>query len=79
MYEHTGFSGRTLRFRERGHYQDLADWGFAGQTSSYRVGSCPVTLRDAGWTSYPGWTGAGASASSMSSGWNDRVRYLRIS
>ena len=79
LYEHTGYGGRSLRFRDQGYYQDLAAWGFAGETSSYRVGSCPATLRDGGWTAYPGWTGAGATAWSMASGWNDRIRYLRIS
>lgn len=78
LYEHSGYTGRTLRFKDRGYYQDLADWGFANQTSSYRVGGCSATFRDAGWDLYPGWTGPYASASSMSSGWNDRVRYLRI-
>lgn len=78
LYEHSGFGGRSLRFRDRGYYQDLADWGFAAQTSSYRIGSCSASLRDSGWTAYPGSTAAHASASSMLPGWNDRVRYLRI-
>lgn len=78
LYEHSGHGGRSLRFRDAGTTQDLADWGFASQTSSYRVGACPVTLRDAGGSVYPGWTGANATASSMAAGWNDRVRYLRI-
>jgi hypothetical protein len=78
LYEHVGFGGRSLRFRDRGFTQDLASWGFAGQTSSFRVGGCPATFRDAGWAEYPGASGADASAWSMASGWNDRVRYLRI-
>lgn len=78
LYEHSNHDGRSLRFRDIGSTQDLANWGFASQTSSYRVGACGTILRDAGGTSYPGWTGAHASASSMLSGWNDRVRYLRI-
>lgn len=79
LYEHNNHDGRSLRFRDLGTTQDLANWGFASQTSSYRVGACGVVLRDAGGTTYPGWTGPHASASSMLSGWNDRVRYLRIS
>lgn len=79
LYEHTNHDGRSLRFRDLGTTQDLAQWGFASQTSSYRVGACGAVLRDAGGTTYPGWTGPHASASSMLSGWNDRVRYLRIS
>lgn len=79
LYEHVGHAGRSLRFRDRGTTQDLAAWGFASQTSSYRVGACGVVLRDAGGSAYPGWTGPHASASRMLTGWNDRVRYLRIS
>lgn len=78
LYEHSNHDGRSLRFRDIGSTQDLAHWGFASQTSSYRVGACGAVLRDAGGTTYPGWTGAHASASRMLSGWNDRVRYLRI-
>lgn len=78
LYEHNGYAGRSLRFRDRGYYQDLAAWGFANQTSSFQVGPCGVTFRDGAWTSYPGWTGPFASAPSMLAGWNDRVRYLRI-
>ncbi len=78
LYEHDGHAGRSLRFRDTATTQDLADWGFASQTSSYRVGACPVTLRDAGGSAYPGWTEANTTASSMAAGWNDRVRYLRI-
>ncbi len=78
LYEHVDHAGRSLRFRDVGTTQDLAAWGFASQTSSYRVGACGVLLRDGGGTAYPGWTGANATASRMLSGWNDRVRYLRI-
>ena len=79
LYEHVGFAGRSLRFHDQSIYQDLADWGFAAQTSSYRIGGCATTLRDSGWDAYPGSTGAGDTAASMLSGWNDRIRYLRIS
>lgn len=79
LYEHTGYRGRSLRFRDTRTTQDLAVWGFASQTSSYRVGACPVTLRDAGGAAYPGWTGAHATSWSMAPGWDNRVRYLRIS
>lgn len=79
LYEHQGYGGRSLRFRDTRTTQDLATWGFASQTSSYRVGACPVALRDAGGAAYPGWTGPHATAWRMASGWDNRVRYLRIS
>ena len=78
LYEHVGHAGRSLRFRDQGTYQDLADWGFASQTSSYRIGSCATAMRDGGWTAYPGPTGPGDGAPAMVSDWNDRIRYLRI-
>lgn len=78
LYEHVDHAGRSLRFRDLGTTQDLATWGFSSQTSSYRVGACGVLLRDGGGIVYPGSTSAHATATRMLSGWNDRVRYLRI-
>lgn len=78
LYEHAGYGGRSLQFRDRGYTQDLAAWGFANETSSYRIGGCSASFRDGSGSLYPGNLGAWVSASSMLSGWNDRVRYLRI-
>lgn len=78
LYEHPGFGGRTLRFRDRGYTQDLSWWGFANETSSYLTGACAATFRDSGGSEYPGYTGPNYGAYSMWSGWDNRVRYLRI-
>lgn len=78
LYEHVGYEGRSLRFRDRGFYQDLADWGFANRTSSYRVGSCPMTLRNGTWDLNPGPAVPFASVPRMAPGWNDRIRYLQV-
>lgn len=78
LYDGVGWSGVSVRFRDRGYWQDLGRYGFAYRTSSYTTGACSVTLADAGWTAYPGYTGPYYSAYRMASGWNNRVRYLKI-
>lgn len=62
-------------------YIGLSGYGFDNVTSSYQVGGCAATFYDtAGGTgTYPGSTGAGASASSMVSGWDNRISSIRIS
>ncbi|HEX5246995.1 MAG TPA: hypothetical protein VFW41_07675 [Gaiellaceae bacterium] len=81
LYADTGYGGRELDFYDRGYWQNLSDWSFDNQTSSYKVGACGVYLADGangGGSWYPGNTNAGASASSMVSGWNDRISSLYI-
>lgn len=81
LYADTSYGGRELDFYDRGYWQNLSDWSFDNQTSSYRVGACGVYLADGangGGSWYPGNTSAGASAASMVSGWNDRISSLYI-
>jgi hypothetical protein len=81
LYADASYGGRELDFYDRGYWQNLSDWGFDNQTSSYKVGACGVYLADyanGGGSWYPGNTGAGAGAATMVSGWNDRVSSLYI-
>lgn len=78
LYDGVGWSGASVRFRDRGYWQDLGRYGFAYRTSSYTTGACSVTLADAGWSAYRGYTGPYYSAYRMASGWDNRVRYLKI-
>lgn len=71
-------TGRTLRFRDRGYVQDLANWGFAYATSSYTTGACSVTMYDGSWWTYPGDTTPWTDANWMASGWDNRVRRIYI-
>ena len=71
-------TGRTLRFRDRGYVQDLANYGFAYATSSYTTGGCSVTMYDGGWSVYPGNTSAWTDANWMQWGWDNRVRRIYI-
>lgn len=80
LYRSTGFAGDTLSLTTRGVTLSLAPYGFDNDTSSYKVGACSAHLYDttSGTTSYPGSTAAGATASSMASGWDNRVGSVYI-
>lgn len=77
LFDGTAFGGSSIALATRGSWLALSTWGFSGITSSYSIGACAATLADAS-TSYPGSTGAGASASTMTSGWNNRVTRVYI-
>ncbi|MFT3853680.1 MAG: hypothetical protein QM733_13200 [Ilumatobacteraceae bacterium] len=64
----------------RGAAVDLASYSFGNVTSSYQIGACSATFYDVYPTTtvYPGSTGAGPYASSMASGWDNRVSSLHI-
>ena len=80
LYSSTGFGGSTLNLAARGVLIDLSVYGFNNVTSSYAIGACSARFYDttSGGTQYPGSTGAGASASSMLSGWDNRVGSVLI-
>jgi hypothetical protein len=76
LYENTWYGGRQLAFWDYGYWQNLADYGFDNQLSSYKIGSCYAHLAESAWGGgwwYPGNTGPFYSEPVMSSGWNDRV------
>ena len=80
LYEHGGFSGRTLFFSSRAQWFNLGDYGFSNRTSSFRVGACTSYLADynnggGGW--FPG-SGVFASVSVMSGWWNDRINSIYL-
>jgi hypothetical protein len=80
LYEHGGFSGRTLFFSSRAQWFNLSLYGFANRTSSFRVGACSSYMADynnggGGW--YPG-GGAFASVSVISGSWNDRINSIYL-
>ncbi|MBA3380869.1 MAG: hypothetical protein H0T97_03235 [Actinobacteria bacterium] len=76
LFANTGYGGSELDIYTRGVWQNLSTWGFDNQLSSYKVGACGVHLAEnanGGGSWYPGNTSAGAQASSMLSGWDNRV------
>ena len=46
LYENGGWWGRTLYFYSRGYWQNLGDYGFDNQLSSYIVGACWTYLAE---------------------------------
>lgn len=79
LWDGTGQTGYVVVLDLRGIGISLSTYSFANRTSSYRIGACASVLRDSGSAAYPGSTGAGASANSMASGWDNRVTSVYIS
>lgn len=76
LYEHGSYGGRQLSFWDRGFWQNLGDWGFNDQLSSFKIGSCYAYLAEHSWGGgewYPGDTSPWVWSPTMWSGWNDRV------
>lgn len=78
LYEDRWFGGRVLQFRDRGHWQDLAPYGFSDRTSSWRVGGCPATLAkgsggSGSWLHQAPHVGANAPSS-----WDDTISSLML-
>lgn len=75
LYDGTSYGGEVLELQTRTVLHNLAGLGFNNRTSSYKIGACSAKLFDTttGVTLYPGSTGAGVWASSMQSGWDNRI------
>ncbi|HEX7276730.1 MAG TPA: hypothetical protein VF244_05090, partial [Acidimicrobiales bacterium] len=74
LYEHSAFGGRQLMFFDRYYWQNLPDYGFNDQTSSYRVGACYSYLAEhsnGGGAFYPGPIAPWSSVAWMITSWND--------
>ncbi len=81
LYQNPGFGGSVLHFSTQYTYINLWGYGFNNVTSSYRVGACASYLYDGssgGAPTYPGSTSAYTSASSMVSGWDNRISSVYI-
>ena len=82
LYSGTSFGGSVLSLSTRLTFLNLSAFSFDNVTSSYRVGACSSTFYDGatgGAPTYPGNTSAGASATSMLAGWDNRVSSVFIS
>lgn len=81
LYRSTSYGGSVLQLTARGTFINLSSFGFSNDTSSYRVGACSASFYDGssgGAPIYPGSTSANASATSMVSGWDNRVSSVYI-
>ena len=76
LYEHSSYGGRQLLFFDRGYWQNLPDYGFNDQLSSYIIGGCYTYLAEhinGGGAFYPGPTWPWAGVPWMISGWDNRM------
>lgn len=80
LYDGTSYGGAVLELQTQYVYHNLASLGFDNRTSSYKIGACSARFYDttSGGTQYPGNTNANVWASSMASGWNNRVGSVYI-
>jgi hypothetical protein len=81
LYRSTSFTGAVLQLTSRGVYTNLSTYGFDNDTSSYQVGACTSYFYDGasgGTPLYPGTTTANSSATSMLTGWDNRVSSVYI-
>ncbi len=81
LYRSTSYGGAVLQLTTRGSHINLSGYGFDNDTSSYKIGACSAGFYDGssgGAPTYPGSTGANASATSMVSGWDNRVSSVYI-
>jgi len=82
LYDGTSYTGASLNLTTRLHWLNLSSYGFDQRTSSYKVGPCDTRFNDfgaGGGALYPLYlTNAYDQATSMLSGWNNRVSSVWI-
>ena len=79
LFEHSYYGGRQLLFFDRGYWQNLTDYGFNDQLSSYIIGACYTYLAEhtnGGGAFYPGSTSPWVGMSWLIAGWDNRVSSL---
>jgi hypothetical protein len=80
LYDGTGHTGQVINIATRSTLLSLSGYGFDNKTSSYIVGACSARLYNGiGTSQYGGSTSAGASATSMASGWNNVISSVSLS
>lgn len=81
LFSGTSYTGTELAVYDEGVWINLSTYSFADKTNSYKVGACGTSMNSAangGGTTYPGPSTAGSSATSMVSGWSDRLESVYI-
>jgi len=79
LFEHSYYGGRQLLFFDRGYWQNLTDYGFNDQLSSYIVGACYTYQAEhingvGAFYPGPGWAWSGVPY--LISGWDNRMSSL---
>ena len=81
LYSNTSYGGSVLSLVTRTVPINLSAYGFDNLTSSYVIGSCSALFYDYANNvspTYPGSTNANSSATSMLTGWDNRVSSIYI-
>jgi len=81
LYRSSSYGGAVLQLTTRSVYINLSSYGFDNDTSSYKVGACNSYFYDGasgGTPLYTGTTTANSSATSMLTGWDNRVSSVYI-
>jgi len=86
LWANGGFSGRHLVFYDGGYWQNMNDWDFNNQMSSFKTHACGAWLADNTNGSQPWYPGTGftsmvvpnQSIGVLAAGWNDRVGAIWI-
>ena len=76
LYDDINYGGRQLWFYSRGFWQNVGDYGFDNQASSFITGDCYAHLAEYPWGAgywYPGYTGPWGATSWVGDSWNDRI------
>lgn len=82
LYDGIGYTGAALHLYQRTTWVNLSNHGWSNRTSSYKVGACSSIFADGangGGDRYPiSLTEANDVATSMTSGWNNKVSSVYI-
>jgi hypothetical protein len=80
LYTGTSYGGSVYVFNTRQQVINLPA-GIDNAASSYKIGACSASLYEnanLGGAAYPGSTSAGAAATSMAAGWDNRISSIWI-
>ena len=81
LYENINYGGRELILSSQSNWINLSAYGFSDIVSSYKVGTCSISMTDAANGSgnvYSGPTSPGSLVPWIGTAWNDRVQSVYI-
>lgn len=81
LYANISYGGSELMLNSQGNWINLSSYGFSDIVSSFKVGTCSISMNDAANGSgnfYPGPTSPGSLVSWIGTAWNDRIQSVFI-
>jgi len=82
LFQDISYGGNELILTTPSIWINLSAYSFANVVSSYKVGTCAVTMTDGtngSGTIYPGATSPGSNVSWIGTAWNDRLQSVYLS